>query len=647
MVAMLLVGIGFSEISQSAPADATLDTRLAAMAESPEWLNLLHYRKNLFGGYSSEVDGPDFFVAEDGKSDPLSELKADLGAFTKKDPRTFGKLKQSAVCAFPVRLEWIKTQLGSLINSDKYLNETCTKRDEFMARLKPAGVTLVFSSAYPNNPGSMFGHTFLKIRGQSNSSLLDTGLSYAASVSDDDNSFVFMAKGLFGGYAGQYSILPYYAKVNEYVHSESRDLWEYELSLTVKESERLVLHAWEFETTSYADYFFTTENCSYQIMALIEAIKPEWDLTSGYRFHTVPAETIKRVLKIPGAVKSISVRPSLRRKLNEQLAALNTDELKRFKHPSEQSIEHETSAKVLDALATNYFYLKLGGGELMDSDKILSKLVLLRRSQMPKEPREEVSTDRGSAQGTHDGPRPFEEGSPLSEWAPHLGHSPYRLGVAGGFSAERQIEELSFRFAYHDLLNLDQGYVPFSQIEFPQIILRGYGTSRLELERVGIANVYSVFPFTELEKRLTWELGADYLSPKDFASGCIDCHVMQVRAAGGASLSVFDDHLIVLGMATARGELGESLRAGYRVVPGARAGVLGVFSKRFKYWLSGDWGFDFLETPSSKNHYLFRGELSWAVATNLDLRAKYSHWLNQKWNSQVAREGVLGIGIYF
>ncbi len=47
--------------------DKGLQTRLAS---EREWHLLLHYRKNLLGGYTSEQDDPGFFMSPDGKTDP-------------------------------------------------------------------------------------------------------------------------------------------------------------------------------------------------------------------------------------------------------------------------------------------------------------------------------------------------------------------------------------------------------------------------------------------------------------------------------------------------------------------------------------------------------------------------------------------------
>ncbi|MDH4195297.1 MAG: hypothetical protein OEV70_14245, partial [Nitrospirota bacterium] len=39
------------------------------------WHLLLHYRKDFWGGYTSEVDDPGFFLSPNGKTDPEAEIQ--------------------------------------------------------------------------------------------------------------------------------------------------------------------------------------------------------------------------------------------------------------------------------------------------------------------------------------------------------------------------------------------------------------------------------------------------------------------------------------------------------------------------------------------------------------------------------------------
>jgi len=83
-----------------------LQTKLAS---EREWHLLLHYRKDLFGGYTSEQDDPGFFMSPNGKTDPQGELDATLKQFFSDE--LVGRSKQPAQCAFIARYEWLRDRL--------------------------------------------------------------------------------------------------------------------------------------------------------------------------------------------------------------------------------------------------------------------------------------------------------------------------------------------------------------------------------------------------------------------------------------------------------------------------------------------------------------------------------------------------------
>ena len=59
-------------------------------------------------------------------------------------------------------------------------------------------------------------------------------LNYTVNFSADvtnSNDFLFAFYGLAGRYRGRFATVPYYIKIREYTDMESRDLWEYDLSL--------------------------------------------------------------------------------------------------------------------------------------------------------------------------------------------------------------------------------------------------------------------------------------------------------------------------------------------------------------------------------------------------------------------------------
>lgn len=520
----------------------------------------MHYERRLLGGVKSTLDGPEFFLAKDGATDPLAELKASLEAFEEPpEKRQIGRLKQPAQCAFPERLRFLREKFSLTPPAVK-----CAKYEEYISQFKAKSVTLVFSSAYPNNPGSMFGHTFLRINSSQRSEILDYGVSFAAIVPPDEGTVAYMALGLMGGYRGQYSMQPYYVKVNEYVNSESRDLWEYELNLTEAETLRLLAHLWELETTSWFDYYFFDENCSYQLLAAIQAVKPEWELM-GFGMHTVPSDTVKRLTDIPGAVRRVEFRPALRKKLLQRVEALTPEERETVQAlvKGTRAPESVDSAFLLESAALNFQYLKQKQqGKLDDADSARMRAVLERRSRLGQAP--EHTAQRAMPTIPQDS-------------RPDTGHDTYRVGVAAGSARSRFFQEIELKLAYHDLLNADSGYVRFSQIDFPSLRLRRIGASgdesaSVQIEQLQIAAITSLSPWNFIDRRISWRLQLDYFSPKDF--GCDTCHALHFETGAGIALEALTPDILVYGLLLADLQAGSSIAQGVRFGPKLRLATL-------------------------------------------------------------------------
>ena len=247
----------------------------------------------LGGGWKSEADGLGFFLAgAAGRRDPDAELAASLRAFFAPGPPDDGH----AQCRFPARWDWLQRTLG--IDPARAPHPTCHDYDFWRTGISAQAATLVYATAYINSPASMYGHTFLRLSratGEGNL-LLDYIVNFAADV-DTENGVLYALKGLTGGFPGRFYVMPYYVKVQEYSNIESRDLWEYQLSLSPEQVRRLVMHAWETRTTRF-DYYFFTRNCSYQLLTLLEVADPSLHLSDQFHGAVIPADTVRAVLRL-------------------------------------------------------------------------------------------------------------------------------------------------------------------------------------------------------------------------------------------------------------------------------------------------------------------------------------------------------------
>lgn len=603
-------------------------------------MRLVHYRKGTFGGYKSDVDGPEFFFSPRGKTDPLAELKATAEAF-EKDIQV-GKLKQHPQCAFPERYRFLKKELA-LSTTDV----PCPKLDEFLSRFhNPQSISFVFSNAYPDNPASMFGHTFLRINsapptsGAGKLDLLDQGVSYAANVGPDENPLVFYWLGVTGGYPGAFTMVPYYVKVNEYSHAEARDLWEYDLNVNAEQTLRLLRHLWEIETNSWFDYWFFDENCAYELLALLEVARPDWNMTDRAGMWVIPGESVKVVTRTPGAVKSVNFRPSYRRTLIQRFEALNPTERDEFfrARKGEIPVSEIKNVPTVDALSAYLTYQKQKNeGKISATDQALLTQVLIRRSELGSSSHEEAKREIAASASPS-----------LWNTRPDLGHDATRLSLTSGVAglstqpearSGLYFQEIHWRSAYHDLLNNDVGYLRFSQIEFPNVTFRYYPKlSDFRVERVGLLSVLSLFPITAIEKKPSWGMDLAYQSPKDF--GCLTCHTLRGRGYVGAAGLPLTQDLMVYGLALANAEIGQSLRKGWRLGPGGQLAALANFYAPYKFQVRYELVSDLFQSDRSKTFYELSTEHSWSFTPAWELRAAYSV-------SRQYDEARLGIQYYF
>ena len=308
-------------------------SRALRLAERPEWHKLLHYLPRLVGsGFESMVDSPGFFHAPGGKRDPQAELEATLAAFAVAVEET--PQRQSAQCAFVARYAWLDGELG--FDPKRLPRLPCKRYDEWRAAMNAKSLTLVFSAAYLNNPSTMYGHTLLRVDAHDQDErtrLLAYSISFAANT-EETSGIVFALKGLFGGYLGGYTLLPYYLKVSEYSDQENRDLWEYELNLTPAEVDRVLQHAWEMLQV-YFEYYFFDENCSYHLLRLIQVARPDLDLASRFRWYALPTDTVRAITE-PGLAANVVYRPSTASVLAARFGAMD---------PREKGLTRELSAR--------------------------------------------------------------------------------------------------------------------------------------------------------------------------------------------------------------------------------------------------------------------------------------------------------------
>lgn len=486
-------------------ADAYLDDLTARSHElklstEAQWRALLHYRNNpVVTGVTGQADDAAFYLAVDGKTNPYAELDATLASFF--DPaRTEGDAWQHPQCRFIGRYHWLKEVLH--FDHSRLVEQPCSRYRTWRAALNPESITLVFPSAYINNPSSMFGHTLLRIDQEGRdgqSRLLAYAINYEANPGGEDGA-TFIFKSLVGKYPGLFSILPYYAKVKDYSQLENRDIWEYQLNFTRDEVDRLLMHVWELRQIRF-DYYFFDENCAYHLLSLLEVARPTLGLTERFTGWVIPLDTVRVLTEQSGMVSNTVFRPAENTKLRYQLARLSDDEkawVLDLSNPVTSArsrdltdVPDEKKSAVFEAAYGLLRYRIASGKADQVSSSNKSRALLVARSHVP-------------TMGTDNTP-------PEPDITPQQAHRTKRLGVAFAREGSVNSQKIEFRPAYHDLLDPLGGYAPGAQISFLDTVLRFEPALRsVALEQMTVIDIFSLSPRDEFFRPVSWRLSTGY-----------------------------------------------------------------------------------------------------------------------------------------
>jgi hypothetical protein len=464
---------GFSADRRESYKQIALQHKLAT---NPTWLRLNHYHANFLGHYSSYLKG-NFFISPQGVKDPEAELLATIDGL-------FSENEKHLQCRYLGRMRWLKTVLP--INADDIVK--CTERDEWRAKLDAREAYVIFASNDLNNPSSSFGHTFLRLHKPGNNELLDYGVNWAA-MTGDDKAALFALKGLTGFYPGSYSMLPYHQKIREYTNMEGRDIWEYKLKLSEDDVAMIVDHLLELDG-SYSDYYFLDENCSYQILELLNLVRPEIDLTASFHDAVIPIDTLK-VLNDKGFLEDEKLRSSLQAEWRTRYAGLNLDQKKELRDAVKmprtfkftEKLSNREKAETLEATMS---YIAVQDYRAQRDSKDEKYALAIQRAQLG------LITD------------PVKIKIPTSPLT-----SQNSMGAYLGYGKEDQQDYYTFKFrrTFHDLVADDRGMSPFFHLEALGIEFRYFTENKnLDLQQLTLLKAISTAPITLMDYPLSWTI---------------------------------------------------------------------------------------------------------------------------------------------
>lgn len=452
---------------------------------SPAWLRIYQYEKTILGEYQSDIAAEAFFFAPDGRTSPAAELSAAMDAFSDIN-RRYGTQNQPAACVFPAR----KRVLERLVNR-KFPEPPCPDLKSWIQRIGADQISVVFVGAYAGNPASILGHTFLRLSNSarentahSGMDLLSYSVGFLAHSDPRDNRLSYMVKGLTGQYPGHYEIEPHYMKVGLYNNSESRDLWEVKTNLSISETEFLIMHLWELTFNAKIPYYFIDENCSFRLLSLLEAVRPETRLTEALTTVVLPAETVRVLLQNSWVTSDYKFRSSIRRRIEQRLSRMSTLEQALFSRAKQslQVVEQLSEPIVIDTLLDYWLYENYRAKTQLSLERrALMEATYLRASQIKG--LESQTALQALNINTKAPPPPF------------LGHKPKSIEVGGGIRAYGTNHggaqsgassgtyspnaQLSYRSGVNPAWSSDPAYAGMSSIEYLGFDLEWIETGRV------------------------------------------------------------------------------------------------------------------------------------------------------------------------
>lgn len=540
------------------------------LSDDPYWRILLHYRPWLPAARSL-IDDPKFFLSPAGKTDPAAELAATLDGLFDSATEPY------AFCRFPARYAWLNRKLG--FDPTRIPRPPpCPAQDNILNTVDGQSASMVFASGYVNSPASMFGHTFLRIDSRLATPMLAFAINNAALIDPGDGGVAFTLKGMLGGYDGYYSVLPYYDKVREYASIDQRDMWEYSLNLTPAEVRLLLLHLLELKEIA-ADYFFFDENCSYNLLFLVDAARPEARLTDRMdRPWVIPMDSARAVLEA-GLADNVVWRPSRARRIRharsllpDRAARLAVD-ISEGKAPAAAALEEpagETEkARTLDLAA------------------LLSQYRVAKKEMEHKEFQERfhailsARTRLRGAEGLPEPPRPP---------SPEDGHPSARMHAGFGWLGSEGFVEAGIRPAYHDYTDSPDGYTDGALIEVFSGALRWYPESgRLRLDRLDFVRIQSVDPIDRIFAPKSWK-ARFAVETRDFTKE--DDGLVALAGGGIGAAARVVGKAAAYALAEAEAAVSRDYDASYRAALGGSAGLTAEVARGWQLWLEGRavWG---------------------------------------------------------
>jgi hypothetical protein len=344
-------------------------------------------------------------------------------------------------------------------------------------------------------------------------------------------------------------------------------------------------HCWELGKAAFPYYFFT-RNCSWQLMPLLDIVKPELNLSRRFGIWVIPSDTAKAVLSgsLPGVP---DWRPSLWKTVDWKRSQLTEEdkasvlelargdqaaELKKLERtpPAAKAAILETAA---DYLSWRFYARRIGKTEL---DRRTDPLLAVRAPL--------------GAQKTF-------TGGPQRPASIKEAHESMKVGLGAVALKNGTAYDLHWRFAVQDLLDDPTGYLPDAALEMGAFRLRYEARyNRVYLKDARLARVISLNPWDNWVRRPSWEIAAGVEQADETGRHAGSSAIWTMNAGSGLAVEWRGPvRQLWYALAEVDSGLGGALRSRWRAGAGLKGGLLaeagpvrGLFEARYISYALGD-----------------------------------------------------------
>lgn len=523
-------------------------------------------------------------------SDPTKELR-----------RIESLLKQREtedLCEVPAKAKLLSSYLNIKVDLTN-----CRDYQEWIDHGEISSISIMFASGYLGNPASYFGHPLIKFNSkESGSYLLDKAINYGALTSKTENPFIYVFKGLFGGYDASFIRANFFYHHHEYTEVELRDVWDYKLNLTPLQKEYFIDILYEMNGLK-KEYYFLHDNCAYRIGELIEEVTEVELLPRYFVAHSLPIDLF-HALDDRGLVDQPRFIPSRKSKLATLYKKLPIKELKLVRSIIKKDaknlfkeIEKTTYDDLVLQLLIEYYGLLAIRDYPDEYFYSIKKEILLFVIQRKKKIEQITNFEDSSKKPPH-----------LSEKSKML-----RLGI----TLDPKVRlNLIFRPALYDTLNRSVTKPLGSELEVFKFELR-LNESTVELRDLTLLSIAS-FASNSVDlanlNDVSWKIKLNYLQDKNF---CEDCNFFKFSSGLG------NTHLVSSTMFyyMMNFSVQEDLDSAGSFLLGPELGVIYDSFRKWSYlfWIRQDFSL------RSHRYLTSTFETRYSSAVNRDIRLQINH----------------------